>query len=90
MGRMGLAERTDQLGAVAVNAAQLLLHGGFETGEEGSPFDVIAHEPMYRLRRYFPECRQDRMSSGDTRAADDVCGRRVRRGVFVVGGERAT
>src|SRR5258708_30456477 len=55
MGRVGLAERTDQLGAVAVNAAQLLLHGGFETGEQGSPFEVIAKEPMYRLRRYFPD-----------------------------------
>ena len=53
--RMGLAERTDQLGAVAVNAAQLLLHGGFETGEQGSPFDVVARQPMYRLRRYFPD-----------------------------------
>jgi putative long chain acyl-CoA synthase len=55
MGRVGLAERTDQLGAVAVNAAQLLLHGGFETGEQGSPFEVVAKEPMYRLRRYFPD-----------------------------------
>jgi putative long chain acyl-CoA synthase len=55
MERVGLAERTDQLGAVAVNAAQLLMHGGFETGEQGSPFEVVAKEPMYRLRRYFPD-----------------------------------
>ncbi len=53
--RVGLAKRTDQLGAVAINAAQLLMHGGFETGEEGSPFEVVAKEPMYRLRRYFPD-----------------------------------
>ena len=32
-----------------MNAAQLLMHGGFETGEEGSPFDVVLQEPMYRL-----------------------------------------
>jgi putative long chain acyl-CoA synthase len=55
MARVGLAERTDQVGAVAVNAAQLLMHGGFETGEDGSPFEVVAQEPMYRLRRYFPD-----------------------------------
>ena len=55
MERAGLAKRTDQLGAVAINAAQLLMHGGFETGEEGSPFEVVAKEPMYRLRRYFPD-----------------------------------
>ena len=29
--RVGIA--TDQLGAVAMNAAQLLMRGGFETGE---------------------------------------------------------
>src|SRR5258708_552122 len=55
MQRVGIAERTDQLGAVAMNAAQLLMHGGFETGEQGSPFEVVAKEPMYRLRRYFPD-----------------------------------
>src|SRR5271165_6986073 len=55
MERVGLARRTDQLGAVAMNAAQLLMHGGFETGETGSPFEVVAKEPMYRLRRYFPD-----------------------------------
>ena len=55
MERVGLANRTDQLGAVAMNAAQLLMHGGFETGEKGSPFEVVAKEPMYRLRRYFPD-----------------------------------
>jgi putative long chain acyl-CoA synthase len=55
MQRVGIGERTDQLGAVAMNAAQLLMHGGFETGEKGSPFEVVAKEPMYRLRRYFPD-----------------------------------
>jgi putative long chain acyl-CoA synthase len=52
---VGIAERTDQLGAVAMNAAQLLMRGGFETGEGGSPFEVVAQEPMYRLRRFFPD-----------------------------------
>ncbi|MGO9067827.1 hypothetical protein [Mycobacterium sp.] len=50
---MGIA--TDQLGAVAMNAAQLLMRGGFETGEDGSPFEVVAQEPMYRLRRFLPD-----------------------------------
>jgi putative long chain acyl-CoA synthase len=43
------------VGALAVNAAELLRHGGFETGEESSPFEVVSREPMYRLRRYFPD-----------------------------------
>ena len=36
-----------------MNAAQLLMRGGFETGEDGSPFEVVAQEPTYRLRRFF-------------------------------------
>ena len=28
--------------------------GGLETGEEASPFEVVAERPNYRLRRYFP------------------------------------
>jgi putative long chain acyl-CoA synthase len=52
---VGIAERTDQLGAVAMNAAQLLMRGGFETGEDGSPFEVVTQEPMYRLRRFVPD-----------------------------------
>lgn len=36
-----------------MNAAQLLIRGGFETGEDGSPFEVVAQEPTYRLRRFF-------------------------------------
>src|ERR1700712_3131573 len=45
----------NRVATVAANAAQVLLHGGFETADEGSPFEVIAQKPMYRLRRYFPE-----------------------------------
>jgi putative long chain acyl-CoA synthase len=61
MAQTGWTQRTDQLGAVAVNAAQVLLHGGFETADEGSPFEVVVQEPMYRLRRYFPDAdRTDR------------------------------
>jgi putative long chain acyl-CoA synthase len=52
---VGIAERTDQFGAVAMNAAQLLMRGGFETGEDGSPFELVAQEPTYRLRRFFPD-----------------------------------
>lgn len=52
---MGSTTLTDRIGAYAANAAQVLLHGGFDTGDEGSPYAVIAESPMYRLRRYFPD-----------------------------------
>ena len=51
---VGLAERTDQLGAVAMNAAQLLMHGGFETGEKGSPFEVVAKRADVPVAPVFP------------------------------------
>jgi len=41
-------------GAAAQNALEVARFGGLETGEEASPFEVVATRPIYRLRRYFP------------------------------------
>jgi putative long chain acyl-CoA synthase len=51
----GFTKQLDQLGAVAANAAHLLMHGGFETGEKGAPYETVAQSPVCRLRRYFPD-----------------------------------
>jgi putative long chain acyl-CoA synthase len=40
-------------GAAAQNALEVARFGGLETGEEASPFEVVATRPIYRLRRYF-------------------------------------
>jgi putative long chain acyl-CoA synthase len=41
-------------GRLAQNALEVARFGGLETGEEASPFEVVATRPIYRLRRYFP------------------------------------
>jgi putative long chain acyl-CoA synthase len=42
-----------RLGAAAQNALEVARLGGLDTGEDSSPFDVVAETRMYRLRRYF-------------------------------------
>jgi len=49
VGRIARAVR-----AAATNAAEVARFGGLRTGEEASPFQVVARTPMFRLRRYFP------------------------------------
>ncbi len=49
-----------RLGAAAQNALEVARFGGLETGEEPSPFEVVADERVYRLRRYFPRRRSRR------------------------------
>jgi putative long chain acyl-CoA synthase len=44
-----------RVGATAVNATDVVRHGGFETDEEYSPYDVVSSHEIYKLRRYFPE-----------------------------------
>lgn len=44
-----------RLVAYAQNGLEVLRFGGLETGEEPSPFEIVAQSPMYRLRRYFPD-----------------------------------
>jgi putative long chain acyl-CoA synthase len=52
---LGLGSRVSGLGAAAQNALEVARFGGLETGEESSPYEVVAERPVYRLRRYFPE-----------------------------------
>ena len=49
----------NRAGAAAQNALEVARFGGLETGEEGSPYEVVAHRPVYRLRRYFPDAQGD-------------------------------
>ncbi len=44
----------NRVGAAAQNALEVARFGGLETGEEASPYEVVAERPIYRLRRYFP------------------------------------
>lgn len=38
-----------------VNAVEVLRFGGLQTDEETSPYEIVAHRPMFRLRRYFAD-----------------------------------
>ncbi|GAA4240675.1 acyl-CoA synthetase [Actinomadura meridiana] len=42
-----------RLGATAQNAMEVARFGGFDTGEDASPFEVVTEQPVYRLRHYF-------------------------------------
>src|SRR3954447_24727523 len=42
------------LGAAAKNAVEVARLGGLETGEQPTPYKVVARDPMYRLRHYYP------------------------------------
>jgi len=44
-----------RLGVAAQNALEVARFGGLATGEVASPYAVMAHRPVYRLRRYFPD-----------------------------------
>ncbi len=48
-----------RVGAAAQNALEVARFGGLETGEEPSPFEVVARRRSYRLRRYFPDTAVD-------------------------------
>ena len=43
-----------RVGAAAQNAIEVARFGGLDTGEEPSPYEVVATRRIYRLRRYFP------------------------------------
>ncbi len=49
-----LLSPVSRAGAAAQNALEVARFGGLETGEEASPYEVVATRPNYRLRRYFP------------------------------------
>jgi putative long chain acyl-CoA synthase len=48
-----IARPIARAGAAAQNALEVARFGGLETGEEPSPFEVVAEHRVYRLRRYF-------------------------------------
>ncbi|HEX2128425.1 MAG TPA: AMP-binding protein [Solirubrobacterales bacterium] len=50
-----ITEPIARFSSAAENALEVLRFGGLETGEESSPYDVVAEEVTYRLRRYFPD-----------------------------------
>ncbi|MGH9184575.1 MAG: AMP-binding protein [Acidimicrobiales bacterium] len=51
----GMFRAAARLGAAAQNALEIVRFGGLETGEESTPFEVVAEEPVYRLRHYLPD-----------------------------------
>jgi putative long chain acyl-CoA synthase len=44
-----------RVGATARNVAEVVRFGGLDTGEQPSPFTVVAEQVTYRLRHYFPD-----------------------------------
>jgi putative long chain acyl-CoA synthase len=44
-----------RLVSTAVNGFEVLRYGGLRVEEAPAPYDVVAHEPVYRLRRYYPQ-----------------------------------
>ncbi|WP_344827982.1 AMP-binding protein [Actinocorallia longicatena] len=48
------------LSATAQNALEVARFGGLRTDEQASPYQVVAEQPVYRLRRYFPDVLEDR------------------------------
>ena len=43
-----------RVGAAAQNALEVARFGGLETDDEPAPYQVVAEERVFRLRRYFP------------------------------------
>ena len=53
---IGRATRSiTRLGVAAQNALEIARFGGLETGDEPSPYEVVAGDPVHRLRRYFAD-----------------------------------
>lgn len=48
----GLTRSIVRLGQAAQNALEVARFGGLETGEEATPFEVVASHRVYKLRRY--------------------------------------
>ncbi|CNG66043.1 Possible long-chain acyl-CoA synthase [Mycobacterium tuberculosis] len=44
-----------RLGSTAQNALEVARFGGFDTGEDASPREVVTEQRVYRLRHYFPD-----------------------------------
>ena len=46
-----------RLGSTAQNALEVARFGGLETDEEATPYEVVARQRVYRLRRYLTDGR---------------------------------
>ena len=55
MGSTPTASNIDRVIATIVNGIEVARYGGLKTEEEPAPHDVVAHEPVYRLRHYYPD-----------------------------------
>lgn len=54
-----LTSGLDRVVATAVNGIEVLRYGGLRVDAQPSPYDVVAREPVHRLRHYFPKTGQD-------------------------------
>ena len=45
----------DRILATVVNGAEVARYGGLRTEEDPAPFELVAHQPVYRLRHYFAD-----------------------------------
>jgi putative long chain acyl-CoA synthase len=54
MGSEKSTRNIDRAIATVINGIEVARYGGLTTEEQPAPYDVVAHEPMYRLRHYFP------------------------------------
>jgi hypothetical protein len=53
-----LTRPAGRLGATAQNALGVARFGGLETGEEPSPYEIVAEHRVFRLRRDFTHARR--------------------------------
>jgi putative long chain acyl-CoA synthase len=47
-----------RIGAAAQNALEVARFGGLTTDDEPSPYEIVAEQRVYRLRRYYPGARE--------------------------------
>jgi len=50
-----MPDAVDRIVSTAVNGFEVARYGGLRTDETSAPYEVIAHERVYRLRHYFPD-----------------------------------
>ena len=54
MGTKQDASTVDRLVATVVNGIEVARYGGLRTEEQPAPYEVVTHQPVYRLRHYYP------------------------------------
>ena len=48
-------DTVNRLVSTVVNGFEVLRYGGLQVEQDPAPFEVVAHEPVFRLRHYFPD-----------------------------------